>query len=152
MATECFCLNIENPKIINETKKQSIINLGEYVVEWRRISESPFGENNENRKIDLEGSEKDSEKPTDIFYVKSKSILPDVEIEPFPFHIEAKLPPYGMLDQELNIVYVIKNNSISKAIELECMLDENDYFSISGKKLVNKLNRLYINPHQKINS
>ena len=68
----------------------------------------------------------------------SKIALPEVKLESFPFLIEAKLPTFGTLDKELRVTYEIKNKSNTHAIDLECILDENEYFSIAGKKLVNK--------------
>lgn len=125
MATECFCLSVDE----TSDELKSIRSLGEYVVEWRRKS----GEVTDNEDNDEEIK---ISQQMDVFNVKSKIGLPEVKLETFPFLIEADMPTFGTLDKELRVSYVIKNKMSNHAIDLECMIDENEFFSISGKKFV----------------
>lgn len=67
-------------------------------------------------------------------YAITKYVLPNISAEKFPFLIEAKLPSYGWLGNEFAISYEI-TNKLEKVLEIECSLDENEYFGLAGKKL-----------------
>lgn len=139
MATECFCLTVDNE---GESTNESVsMCLGEYCVEWRRkaqgvVTRSTITPSTTTQTIDEEDEEARVAQEMDVFNVKSKISLPECKSETFPFLIEADMPTFGTLDKELRVCYSIKNKMKSRAIEIELMLDENEFFSISGKKFV----------------
>ena len=110
MATECFCMLL-NSQEVNEPS----YNLGEYFVEWRRSV--------------VTGS--DSE---DLF-TEIKANLPDIKIKVFAFHIETITPPFAYIDEDFQVINKIKNCS-NKPLNLECSLEDSEFFSIAGDKMV----------------
>ena len=119
-ATECFCLTVEDPSCQINSKKTS--SLGDYFVEWKRK--------------DTEADDREESSAEADLFVKTKIKLPEIVIESFPFLIEAKLPTFGHLEQHLTVTYTIKNKTQAQILDLECNLDENEFFSIGGSKLV----------------
>ena len=120
-ATECFCL-----VVTNETEAKKKINLGDYLIEWRRSTSE------DDEEIELENELNDK------LCVLTRIKLPDINVELFPILIETNLPSYGKLDEQLVINYKIRNKTETNVLELECNLTENEYFSIAGNKLVYK--------------
>lgn len=136
MATECFCLMVEAPSdTVKSDLDKTSMGLGEYVVEWRRKATKELNDNEDDDECE-DDEEPEVVKKMDVFNVKSSISLPEIKCEPFPFLIEADLPTFGTLDKELRIGYVIKNKMKTHAIDVEFMLDENEFFSIGGKKFV----------------
>jgi hypothetical protein len=130
MATECFCLVIDQEQ---DEIAQKPASLGEYLVEWRRKGSSA-----NNKTVTEDSDDEENEQiaaELDVFNVKTKIALPELKLETFPFLIETKIPTFGTLDKELRLTYFIKNKLQSQALDIECILDENEYFSISGKKM-----------------
>lgn len=119
-ATECFCLVINE----NELDSKKKLNLGDYLIEWRRST----SEEDEENESDCELNDK--------LCVLTRIRLPDVSVEVFPFLIETSMPSYGKLDEQIVISYRIKNKTQANVLDLECNLTENEYFSIAGNKLV----------------
>ena len=105
-------------------------NIGEYLIEWRRAASSLIFKYEEAENDEAEDLEDD--KLTMITRIK----LPTINVEYFPFIIETNLPASGALDEKLVIQYRIKNKTESNILELECTLNENEFFSIGGNKLV----------------
>jgi hypothetical protein len=117
-----------NIKVIDPKKKCDI---GEYLIEWRRAASSLIFKYAEAENDDLEDLENDK------FTMTTRIKLPTINVEFFPFLIETNFPASGSLDEKLVIQYKIKNITESKILELECTLNENEFFSIAGNKLVN---------------
>ena len=136
MATECFSLVAEdnsNSESLFNLKK--LLNLGEYSIEWRRRNPCYFKNCNQSISEESEDEESDEEEITmDNFYTTTKIKLPELNIEGFPFLIEAFLPSHGNLDKHIQIVYKIKNKTRFSILDIECNLEENEFFSISGNK------------------
>jgi hypothetical protein len=129
MATECFCLKIDQLqqsekelneviKFENDTKIKKVIELGEYAVEWRR--------------------QQVVEKDKEILFMESKVKFPSINVDvSFPILIEPiEFPSHGFVDKPNTIVYKIINKISTNILDIECTLTENEQFSISGNKLV----------------
>jgi hypothetical protein len=149
-ATECFALVIENKSNELSFAQNNILkiaSLGDYHVNWRRKRTHMIVENSSNNKneIDMDSDNEDeddeheeSSSYFDTMNVQTKLLLPEVNIEFFPFFVKADLPTFGCLNENLTIIYTIRNRLDSQILETECSIDENEFFSISGKKLVTK--------------
>ena len=79
----------------------------------------------------------------DLFNVRTKIVLPEISAEPFPFLIEASIPTYGSLSEPLKINYKIYNKTQTQTLDLECTLEQNEYFALSGKKMVGFENKFF---------
>lgn len=117
-----------------------MVDLGEYFIEWRRqkILKHNFENDDghdENEEDEENFIENNQDIKADLFNVKTRIALPEINIKSFPFLIEATLPTHGCLNEPLTIKYRIKNHISKQVLDLDCTLDENEYFSISGKKL-----------------
>lgn len=147
MATECYCIVVENDEM--NTNLTSVDNalklasLGHYFVEWRRTDNSELNEDDNN---DDEENDQNLNENIDWLNVLTKTVLPELNVESFPFIVETKLPSFGCLDQQLELTYKIKNKCYSQILDVECTLDENEYFSIAGKKLV----KFFLKKHELI--
>jgi len=133
-ATECFCLVVDTDKNQENFNSKKLFNVGEYLIEWRRrdlLSDNENEDDNDDSCVCDEEPEARS-----LFYIRSEVKLPEIKIEAFPFLIEANLPKYGTSDKHVTVVYKIKNKTHYSLIDIECSLDENDFFSISGNKMV----------------
>ena len=117
------------------TDAKKTLPLGDYFVEWRRKSTELEVVDSD----DDEAEEKESMTDKNLFNVLTKTKLPDVTIEKFPFQLETEMPAFGNLDQKLIISYRITNKTKAKILDIECSLEENEFFSISGNKLARKL-------------
>lgn len=142
-ATECFCLIVDDnseTELLNNTKVLS--SLGTYFIEWKRKVSSTIYEgtksteesNNTNNEND-DFSEDEAPNEKEEFTINTKITLPEVSYELFPFMIEPKIPTHGYLDKQLDITYSVKNKTKSQILDAEIMIDENEYFAISGGKL-----------------
>ena len=137
MATECFCLVVNDDSNGEEFNMKKLCNLGEYMIEWRR--RSPYNtdtDNDSDSDSDSESANAESELANDLFYTLTEVKMPEISIEPFPFLIETSLSSHGTLEKQLTIVYTIINKTRYSMLDIECTLEENDQFSIGGNKLV----------------
>ncbi len=135
-ATECFYLVIdknENEEIKLEKLTNKRLILGEYFIEWRR--KLILKHNNDDDDDNDEDDEESDDNKSEIFNVKTSIDLPKINIYSFPFLIEPTLPTHGYLNEPMTIKYKIKNQISTQVLDLDCTLDENEFFSISGKKL-----------------
>ncbi len=149
MATECFCVTIGNNQVdepiemsVSTNSLLTSTNLGEYMIGWRRMrifAHESLNENESNQ--DQEDEERDEQKADahSEFNVLTKVDLPSVSYEPFPLLIETKVPSSGCLNQAIQVAYRVHNRTLN-LIEAECNLDENEFFAISGNKLVSLFN------------
>ena len=135
MATECFCLVINDQGNVNIIDTMNKCSLGEYLIEWRRV----VSKKNFNDSFDCNEDEAESNL-NDKYNVITRIKLPEINVEFFPFLIETSLPSYGHLDEQLVISYLIKNKTDTNILDIECTLNENEFFSIGGNKLVFKKN------------
>ena len=128
----------------NEIKLSTI---GDYFIEWHRKASSIVQLNNADAllsELDSENDDDDQESENceqsfhidSLFSVKTRLVLPEINVEFFPFFVRSELPMFGCLNENLTIIYTIENRTESQMLDFECSLDENEYFSISGKKLV----------------
>ena len=69
------------------------------------------------------------------FNVQTKIILPEIGADRFPFLIETLMPTCGSVTESLTIVYKICNKTNSY-LDIECSLEQNEYFAFAGKKMV----------------
>lgn len=141
MATECFSLVIEDDSFGESFNAKKLLNLGEYSIDWRRRNPCYFNDTNESFNEESEDEEDDAEEATNemesvrnLFYTTTRIKLPGVNLEGFPFLVEATLPSHGNLDKHIQIVYKIKNKTRFNVLDIECSLEENESFSISGNK------------------
>ncbi len=149
-ATECFCLIVDSG--LNDASPDPNVNkittLGDYLIEWRRKNfyGSKLNESKQSSDSDLDAEETDSEseisskKADDFFNVKTKIILPEITAEKFPFFIESIMPTCGSMNEPLTIIYKIHNKT-QTYLDIECNLEQNEYFALSGKKMVSYLTR-----------
>jgi hypothetical protein len=146
MATECFCL-VDDDKEANAATSETLTKipcLGDYFIEWRRrkiLNKNSISDKKtqvDQDHDDSDDEEEESENSYDIFNVRTKIVLPEISAEPFPFLIEASIPTYGSLSEPLKINYKIFNKTQEQMLDLECTLEQNEYFGLSGKKLVIK--------------
>ena len=138
MATECFCLVVDEP-LKNEMftlSPRKLCSIGEYAIEWRRKNPTLHTDTNQMSSSESDEEEETNDDNRNILNTHTAVKLPDINIESFPFLIETNLPTHGSLDKHLTINYKIKNKTKYSVLDLECMLDENEFFSITGNKLV----------------
>jgi hypothetical protein len=116
-ACECYQL------VFTENCKQDS-SLGDYLIEWKRSHEDEINE----------------------FYTQTIFKLPSIVLNNFPLFVDSILPSYACMNSNFTIENRLKNNS-NRVISIECSLEDNEYFSISG----NKLERLMIMPFEAYN-
>ena len=146
-ATERYCLVVDSAGAEN-TDSSSVSTkwsnkLGDYYVEWRRrsiVTIENTGKAKEEDNDDDDDEDDDENAMCDqedaLFHVKTSIALPHVDVESFPFLIEPRMPTFGTMHRQLDIVYSIRNLSETRLLDIECRLDENEFFSIAAKKLV----------------
>ena len=149
-ATECYCLVVDSAGAENTDSSSTATKwsnkLGDYYVEWRRRSIVTIANTGEAKEEDNDDDDDDDEDDDEnamcgdqedaLFHVKTSIALPHVDVESFPFVIEPRMPTYGTMHRQLDIVYSIRNLSETRLLDIECRLDENEFFSIAAKKLV----------------
>jgi hypothetical protein len=124
----------------NQDVYEKVCQLGRYFVEWKRkriLDLNRTGNQDDDNDVDDDTicCDDDEPKPGDEFFVNLKISLPEINVRLLPFYIENILPPYGCLNTSFTVVNQIKNNT-DKRLNLECAIDDNDAFSLSGNKLV----------------
>jgi len=119
---------------VEDFNLRQLVNIGEYLVEWCRRSLLSDNESEDEYEDSYTGAEE--LEASALFYITTEVGLPEINIEAFPFVIETSLPKYGTLDKHVTAVYKITNKTRYSVIDIECTLDENEFFSISGNKLV----------------
>ena len=138
-ATECYCLVVDSAGAEQNTDSSSTSTkwsnkLGDYYVEWRRrsiLTIANTGEAKEDDDNDDDDDEDDDEnamcgdQEDALFHVKTSIALPHVDVESFPFLIEPRMPTYGTMHHQLDIVYRIRNLSETRLLDVECRLEEN---------------------------
>ena len=121
--------------------------MGEYLLEWRRqntcnlLSNLSADESDDGDEMNTGHGECEK---NSMFYTTTQIKLPDINFESFPFAIEPSLPSHGASDKHVTVVYTIRNKTRFSILDLTCTLDENEFFSISGNKLVSLKYRLYV--------
>lgn len=141
MATECFCLVMDDQCDAENFNMKKPLALGEYLIDWRRLNPCKFTKS-ESQCIksdsddDKTESHQKDECKEDLFYSETMVKLADIRMEAFPFLIETSMPTFGTLEKHLTVVYTIKNKTRFSMLDIECTLEENEFFSISGNKLV----------------
>jgi len=144
-ATECFCLKVESNCNDNSSEQamNKIPTLGDYFIEWRRKSflGSKLNESKQSSDSESDSEESDTEsnipnrQTNDFFNVKTKIVLPEITAERFPFYIDTIMPACGSMTEPLIIVYKI-HNKIDTFLDIECNLEQNEFFALAGKKMV----------------
>jgi hypothetical protein len=136
--------NNNNELNFAENKLIKLDGIGEYFIEWKRRvqigysnSSSPAAVQNESDLDDDDEDDESDENDDDNHHhllVKTRLNLPEINVYFFPFHIQASIPSYACMNQTIHVTYSIQNRTQNQTLDLECNLDENEFFSLSGKK------------------
>jgi hypothetical protein len=118
---------------LEDTNNAKSCQLGEYVLEWKRVSND--GEQDQDNSDEQKNRSVHKKQDDEKFFTSSIINLPLVSVEFFPLYIETSLPTHGNLNEHFTLVYKLNNKLKSQVLDLECSLDENEYFSIAGNRL-----------------
>jgi hypothetical protein len=150
-ATECFALVIDKKSSELNFGQSNVIKLpsiGDYHIDWRRKKKNKVqakrntedggdDDDDDDDDDDEEDENEPSESIVNPMTVQTKILLPEIAVEFFPFLVKADMPTFGCLNENLTITYIIHNRLQAQILDIECVLEENEFFSLSGKKMVN---------------